>query len=68
MIVSGTPAYAFLDDGAHGASYTGDFTGISSGGNATVGITSQDSEGTLSWTGTAGAAASVTFQGTRTYV
>lgn len=61
---SGTPAQAFLDDRAAGASYTGDFTGVGMGGNAAVGVTSEDSDGTLSWTGTAGAAASVAFQGT----
>jgi hypothetical protein len=59
-----TPQQVELDDAAPGPTYNGTFEVVASGNAAPVQITSEDTASTLSWTGTAGASVSVTFQGT----
>jgi hypothetical protein len=59
-----TPQQVELDDSAPGPTYNGTFAEVGTGGaQAPVQVTGEDSGTTLSWTGTAGASVSVTFQG-----
>jgi hypothetical protein len=59
-----TPQQVELDDSAPGPTYNGTFAEVGNGGaQAPVQVTGEDTGNTLSWTGTAGAAVSVTFQG-----
>jgi hypothetical protein len=59
-----TPHQVELDDSAPGPAYNGTFAEVGTGGGqAPVQVTGEDSGSTLSWTGTAGASVSVTFQG-----
>jgi hypothetical protein len=59
-----TPQQVDLDDSAPGPTYNGTFAEVGNGGaQAPVQVTGEDSGNTLSWTGTAGASVSVTFQG-----
>jgi hypothetical protein len=61
---SRNPQQVELDDSAPGPTYNGTFAGVGNGGaQAPVQVTGEDSGNTLSWTGTAGASVSVTFQG-----
>jgi hypothetical protein len=59
-----TPQQVELDDSAPGPTYSGTFAEVGTGGaQAPIQVTREDSGSTLSWTGTAGASVSVTFQG-----
>ena len=59
-----TPQQVELDDSAPGPTYNGTFAEVGAAGTqAPVQVTAEDSGSTLSWTGTAGASVSVTFQG-----
>jgi hypothetical protein len=59
-----TPQQVELDDSVPGPTYNGTFAEVGTGGSqAPVQVTGEDSGNTLSWTGTAGASVSVTFQG-----
>jgi hypothetical protein len=59
-----TPQQVELDDSAPGPTYNGTFAEVVTGGRqAPVQVTGEDSGNTLSWTGTASASVSVTFQG-----
>jgi len=64
VLTPSTPQQVELDDSALGPTYNGTFAEVGSvGAQAPVQVTNEDSGSTLSWTGTAGASVSVTFQG-----